>query len=548
MQILKFISREDGGTYARFALVSLVAAATNAGILMIVNLAASTTYGTITNFYLFFVFLLTVTLYWVAQRQAFAMIARDVEATVLRTRLRILGLVRRCELLTIEAMGEARILNALSSQTQVLSQSMSQVTMGVQAVLITLLTGGYIAYVSRPAFALWLVSVTLSTLLILREWKATQDRLGDAHLRDATFQDTSAALLHGFKEVKLSRGRAEGLLGELGTLARASYDFRIEAQKGMTRSYVSGQVMFFMLVGAMVFLLPALGDISVATLGQATTAILFVLGPVSMVIGAIPALASAEAAARSLIEMEAVLTREVASEANARPLPPERRGFQSLELKNVVFRYPPGALSDGFAIGPIDFRVTAGEIVFITGGNGAGKSTFLRLLTGLYRPESGTVLLDGRAVDPDDLQILRDRIAAVFADYFLFHKLYGIEADPVVADALLEEMEIADKTSLQGDSFTTTRLSTGQRKRLALIAAVMDARSVLVLDEWAADQDPIFRRKFYEEVLPSLKRRGITVIAATHDDRWFHVADRHIRLADGRIHEEAASIETAAQI
>jgi len=376
MHIVSFVAREKIGVYLRFGFVSLLAASTNAGILMIVNLASRTTYGTILNFYLFFVFLLTVLLYWVAQRRAFTMVAQDLEAMVMRTRLRVLDLVRRCDLLSIEAMGEARILNALGAQAQTLSQAMSQVTMGLQAVLVTLLTGVYIAIVSRPAFVLWVISVAASALLILREWRSTQELLGRALTRDDAFQQTSAALLHGFKEVKLSRGRADALLGELGTLAGAAHDFRVEAHEGMTRSYVAGQVMFFMLVGAMVFLLPALGEISAATLSQATTAVLFVLGPVSMVIGAIPALSTAEAAARSLVELEAALTQEVLAEEAAGPAPPPTRRqratpFQSLELQQVVFRYPPSALRDGFVFGPLDFRAPAVEPVFITVGTGA---------------------------------------------------------------------------------------------------------------------------------------------------------------------------------
>jgi putative ATP-binding cassette transporter len=539
MHILRFIPRDDVGTWVRFALVSLLAAASNAGILTIVNLASRTSYGTIFNFYLFFVFLLTVALYWVAQRRVLSMIAADVEAMVMRTRLHILSLVRRCELLSIEGLGEARILNDVGQKAQTLSQAMAQVTTGLQAVLVTLLTGAYIAYISFPAFLLWLVSVGVAATLVLGEWRSTQDLLARAILRDTEFQDTTAALLHGFKEVKLSRGRAAALLAELEQQAQAACDNRIEAQDSTSRSYVSGQIAFFMLVGAMVFLLPALGDIDQATLVQATTAVLFVLGPVGMVVGAIPALSTAEAAARSLVELEAALTREVTAEASGTAqLPPERRDFESLRLSQVVFTYPPSEAGDGFALGPINFEVKAGETVFITGGNGAGKSTFLRLLTGLYQPQSGSVLLNRRPLEPERFQLLRDRIAAVFADYFLFQKLYGLDPEPEAADKLLIEMGIADKTSFEDGGFTNVRLSTGQRKRLALIAAVLEGRPVLVLDEWAADQDPAFRRKFYEEVLPALKRRGVAVVAATHDDRWFHLADRQIRLIDGCIHED----------
>jgi putative ATP-binding cassette transporter len=145
--------------------------------------------------------------------------------------------------------------------------------------------------------------------------------------------------------------------------------------------------------------------------------------------------------------------------------------------------------------------------------------------------------VDSWPVDEANLQDVRDRIAAVFSDYFLFRKLYGLTDTlvPEDADALLREMAISDKAAIRDGAFTTVRLSTGQRKRLALIAAVLEGKPLLVLDEWAADQDPVFRRKFYEEVLPSLKARGITIIAATHDDRWFHLADRQIRLSEGLI-------------
>ncbi len=362
-----------------------------------------------------------------------------------------------------------------------------------------------------------------------------------AEINNGEFQDTSAALLHGFKEVKLSRRRADALYDELFGLADEARDIRAEAQAGMNRSFVVGQVLFFLLVGSMVFLLPALGTISARTLAQATMAVLFVLGPVSMIIGAIPALSGAEAAARAIFELEATLQAQIRAEslvAANDPAPlPERKEFRSLELRGVTFRYPRSERGNGFVLGPLDFKVTAGETVFITGGNGAGKSTFLRILTGLYPAQGGQILLDGQPVDEVYLQDVRDRIAAVFSDYFLFRKLYGLTDTlaPEEADALLQEMDIVDKAAIRDGAFTTVQLSTGQRKRLALIAAVLEGKPLLVLDEWAADQDPVFRRKFYEEVLPSLKARGITIIAATHDDRWFHLADRQIRLSEGLI-------------
>ncbi|WP_158923910.1 cyclic peptide export ABC transporter [Acidisphaera sp. S103] len=541
MKLFRFIKPSSSAAAAQFLIVSLLAGVMNAGVLVIVNFASQTAYGTVWSFYLFFIFLLAVSVYFVAQSHAFGMVAVEVEATVYRARLEVLDLVRRCELLSIEATGEARILGAMTGEAQRLSAAMAQLTTGLQSALVAVITAAYIAYVSGAAFALWVISVAVAAYMILRQWGISQDLLIRATVKDGEFQDTSAALLHGFKEVKLSRRRADALYEELFGLADESRAIRAEAQAGMNRSFVVGQVLFFLLIGSMVFLLPALGTISAKTLGQATMAVLFVLGPVSMIIGAIPALSSAEAAARAIYDLEATLQAQIKAESSLLandPAPlPERKDFRSLELRGVTFRYPRNERGSGFVLGPLDFRVNAGETVFITGGNGAGKSTFLRILTGLYPAQGGEILVDSRPVDEANLQDVRDRIAAVFSDYFLFRKLYGLTdtMEPDEADALLREMAIADKAAIRDGAFTTVQLSTGQRKRLALIAAVLEGKPLLVLDEWAADQDPVFRRKFYEEVLPSLKARGITIIAATHDDRWFHLADRQIRLSEGLI-------------
>jgi putative ATP-binding cassette transporter len=131
---------------------------------------------------------------------------------------------------------------------------------------------------------------------------------------------------------------------------------------------------------------------------------------------------------------------------------------------------------------------------------------------------------------------LRDQISIIFADFHLFRRLYGLgEQDPDRIGALLRDMQIDQKTGIRGDSFTTIQLSTGQRKRLALIVALLEDKPVMIFDEWAADQDPPFRRKFYEEILPGLKAKGKVVICVTHDDRYFEIADRRLKMEFGRI-------------
>jgi len=119
---------------------------------------------------------------------------------------------------------------------------------------------------------------------------------------------------------------------------------------------------------------------------------------------------------------------------------------------------------------------------------------------------------------------------------YLFDDL--ILADEQASEAVrhyLERLDIAHKVNVEAGVFSTTDLSAGQRKRLALIGTYLEQRPVIVFDEWAAEQDPTFRRIFYTEILQELKRQGKTLIVVSHDDRYFGAADRVIHIHEGRI-------------
>lgn len=209
--------------------------------------------------------------------------------------------------------------------------------------------------------------------------------------------------------------------------------------------------------------------------------------------------------------------------------------FESLELRQVSFQYPKNGTRP-FTIQPFDLSLNKGEIVFLIGGNGSGKSTVLKLLTALYPPASGSLFLNGREVQEDGFGRYRDLFATIFTDFFLFRRLLGatgMERDRVMR--LMEEFELKGKTDIVDGCITNTRLSTGQRKRLALIVAMLEDKPVYVFDEWAADQDPVFRKYFYHVILPELRNRGKTVLAVTHDDHFFHIADRVFQMEYGTL-------------
>jgi putative ATP-binding cassette transporter len=211
-------------------------------------------------------------------------------------------------------------------------------------------------------------------------------------------------------------------------------------------------------------------------------------------------------------------------------------------MRNVVFSYVDRFSEKAFTIGPIDFTLRSGELVFITGGNGSGKSTFLRVLAGLYSPDSGEITLDGMRINDHTRDTYRSLMSGIFFDYHLFQRLYGMpEADPAEVDRLLTQFRLEDKTGLSDGEFRTLDLSGGQRRRLALIVSLLEKRPILLLDEWTAEQDPEFRRKFYDELLPEMMRSGATIVVITHDDRYLDelkLPARRIRMDEGRIVEE----------
>jgi putative ATP-binding cassette transporter len=270
---------------------------------------------------------------------------------------------------------------------------------------------------------------------------------------------------------------------------------------------------------------------------------MFIVGVCMGLVQTIPVLQAANIASDNIERLELRL-RAIAAAPQETQLK-ARTQFETIEVRNVMFSYVEASSETVFKVGPIDFTLHAGDLVFITGGNGSGKSTFLKLLSGLYEPDSGEILLDGVPVDDSNRDVYRSLIAAIFVDYHLFERLYGM-ADPDTAEVqrLLRQFRLADKTRLANREFSTLELSAGQRKRLALIVGLLEKRPLLLLDEWTADQDPDFRRKFYDELLPELQQAGVTIVVITHDERYLDelkLPARRLRMDEGRFVSERSA-------
>lgn len=214
--------------------------------------------------------------------------------------------------------------------------------------------------------------------------------------------------------------------------------------------------------------------------------------------------------------------------------------FEHLELLNVVHSYRHEKDDSHFVLGPISLRFRPGELVFIVGGNGSGKSTLAKIITGLYPPEAGQIRLDGQLITDKNRDDYRQLFSAVFVDFYLFDNLLGLGFGNLDEQAghYLEQLHLSQKVKVKNGALSTTAVSQGQRKRLALLTAYLENRPFYLFDEWAADQDPHFKNVFYTQLLPELKARGKTVVVISHDEKYFHAADRIIKLDYGKLVNE----------
>jgi putative ATP-binding cassette transporter len=219
-----------------------------------------------------------------------------------------------------------------------------------------------------------------------------------------------------------------------------------------------------------------------------------------------------------------------------------KREWERLEFRGITHAYHREDEKESFTLGPIDLTLFPGELVFLTGGNGSGKTTLAKLLSGLYTPETGEVRLDGELITDENRESFRQYFSMVFSDFHLFESLLGLEnpeLDERAREYLLR-LQLERKVQIKDGKFSTTDLSQGQRKRLALLTAYLENRPIYIFDEWAADQDPLFKQIFYYEILPDLKSQGKTLVVISHDDRYYGVADRVIKLEYGKIDSGAS--------
>jgi cyclic peptide transporter len=541
MTFLQLVRREMHGSLPKLLFMSALGGISTATILAAINSGMQAPAGgEKTNLWAAFLFVVSLFLFIKTQFYVTITATAEIEAIIHKLRLRVMDKVRRSELLAMEDIGRARIVAAITSDTAVLTQASNTLCFTIQGAVLIFFVGIYVAYLSFAAFAMTIVIVSSAAFIFHVKNKRLITEKREAADWERRLYERLTDFLDGFKEVRLNRARSDDLFDDAVNVSRAAANIKIRSQAETFKLIVTSQVSMYVLLGAVVFAAPQFSDtLGGASLTKTTTALMFVVGACFGLVQSIPILLIANASADRINQLETVL-HAAARAMQAEIVVPKR--FKKIEMHNIFFRYVDRFSDTSFRIGPIDFTLEAGEIVFITGGNGSGKSTMLRVFAGLYPPDSGEISMDGVRVNDENRDTYRGLMSAIFFDNHLFRKLYGIPpAEPGEIDRLLAQFRLTEKTSLTKGEFRTLDLSGGQKRRLALIVSLLEKRPILILDEWTAEQDPEFRRKFYDELLPQMKQAGLTVVAITHDDRYldeFKLPARRIRMEEGRIVEQ----------
>jgi putative ATP-binding cassette transporter len=503
------------------------------GICVLISFTALTIphgYGSLEHTRLFFIFLIVLLLHFVSFYRFHTRLNQVIGDAVARLRLRMINQIRHAELWTLEQMTPESIYSVLAHDVKEIADLSNDTAYTMTAAFLIIILIFYSAVVSPFLLLTMLVSLCLGGIA----YSYLQIRMKECGHRVRNEQKQALAvinsLLRGFKELRLNDQKSDAFFHHtFKPLANRLKRVKCEMDDHFLKNEILVEGGWRILMLAVVLLFPFWG----VTSDQVAISVAIVLCmPISLFVVKIPRLTNSSLALQRVVQLDDALQDLASDHFSTEKAQESARNFTQLKYEDISFNYT-NVNAEHFSLGPLSLNIRAGDIVFITGGNGSGKTTLLKLLTGLFSVDSGHIFLD---TDEIDIRQYRSLFTAVFHDFHLFDRFYGFsDIDQKTIDDLLRMFKLSSKIQYKDGRFTSIDLSTGQRKRLALLMSIMEERLIYVFDEWAAEQDPEFRFYFYEHILPSFRAQGKTVIAVTHDDHYFHVADQVIKLEYGHI-------------
>ncbi|MGD2086016.1 MAG: cyclic peptide export ABC transporter [Candidatus Aminicenantes bacterium] len=514
-------------------ILSMLSGGANAVIIFLIS---GSLFSPIKLGYMIYFFVLAMGLYLLGRKVVQTRLTELTFDIVYDMRMNLIEKIFYTSYQKFEKLDRGRVFATLNDDTGQVGNSAN--------IFVTLLTSmittfGVFLYLSTIAF--WATVLTLGVVIVIATIYYVVSQKAQVFLEEArdtrdVYMRLLNGLIDGFKELSIHFNKKKQYRSDV---EKSTQEFRDKTTVGIVKfinAFMIGESMLVAVLGAVAFAVRRLfPEIQIFTLMSFIMALLYLIGPVNGILGSIPAIVQLRIAWNRvkgfLKDIPANMTPE-----DIENLKLDVPSVERIEAKGVVFQYESEDEDKPFGLGPIDFEAKKGEAVFIVGGNGSGKTTFAKILTGLYVPDEGSIKVDGEEVNSYQLG---EYFSTVFSGYHLFEKLYNIDLSDdnkrKEGEKYIEMLNLQDKVSLEEDSFSTIDLSGGQRKRLALLQCYLEDCPIYLFDEVAADQDPEFRRFFYRELLTRMKEKGKIVIAITHDDHYFDVADRVIKFDMGKL-------------
>lgn len=457
-------------------------------------------------------------------------VAIDV-ASGLRTRM--YDRIARAPVSALESIGAARLIAALTSDVprivlgaRILPDMLINLVMLIGMLSFLLILNSDVFWFVLACIGFGVLTYQVPMIIGRRYFVRSREHFDD-------LQESIQGLMHGIKELKLNDRKRGDFFRSV--LLHHEKSVQSNEKSGYTIIRMAsnyGDLLSFFVIGSIMFIVVNYRAISSQELIGVIMALLYITGPISAILNFIPQIAISRVSMQRVSRLFLEIPAEIVSDQQDRAQPWDRVCFQQ-----VSYRHEAKSEADGFSIGPLDVEFRKGEITFLVGGNGSGKSTLSKLLTLHYRPCAGAIHFGDHAITDDSIGTYRQSISAIYSDYHLFTHVMGTTDERLAAtiDHYLSVLKLDRKVSYRDGRFSTLALSDGQRRRMALLVSLIDDKELYVFDEWAADQDPTFKAVFYNEILPALKAKGKAVVAITHDDRYFHLADQLVVLEEGQV-------------
>lgn len=457
-----------------------------------------------------------------------------------KKRINIINKVLCSSYQTIERIGQEKIFSSLNNDTSTVSQIPGTIVRFISDILTLIFCLLYLLSKNIYAFFVSVGIIILNGgISFITSRRASKYWEKNRDVQDTYFGQMTD-LIYGFKELILNKFRRLAFWKDMQKFSKLSASLNKSASIKFLNYDMYNTLMYNLVFGVVVFIFPLLlPGISVNDLRENLFIVFYMIGPFSGITYAVSQLTQLKVSMKRIDNLIKELD-ENSDEQDINIDTSDSNFLQNitLELKDITYQYTAKDQEEEFTLGPITAEFKTGQITFIVGGNGSGKSTLGKILTGLYKPTEGIRKINGKEVQ--NAQINKC-FSAIYSDFYLFKKLYGIDYEKKKEELnqYLDIMQIKEKILINNEGeFKNFNLSTGQKKRLALVICHLEDKPMLLFDEWAAEQDPEFRHYFYMEILPKLKEQGKGIIVITHDDRYFESADKIIKLEYGKMVEK----------